>query len=133
MSRPGDCLSRHRQQGAVPMSPCVSAPGSAVTRSFHAARDRVAVAGGSPLTTRKWSHPVSRKIISRVCLLVGALGLFPLHGAEIDLALLRARAASGSGQALNELGNAYANGEGVPQDLPEAIRLYRLATEKDIA
>jgi TPR repeat protein len=47
-----------------------------------------------------------------------------------DLQETRALAEQGDAVAQNNLGLMYANGEGVPQDYVEAVRLYRLAVEQ---
>ena len=56
-------------------------------------------------------------------------GALPLR-AQVDLATVRARAEQGDAEALNVLGNAFSQGQGVPQDLTEAVRLYALAAER---
>ncbi len=47
-----------------------------------------------------------------------------------DLEALRALAEQGDATAQYTLGNMYADGEGVPEDLVEAVRWYRLAAEQ---
>ena len=53
--------------------------------------------------------------------------------AQADLAATRARAGQGDPEALNALGSAYANGQGVAQDFVEALRLYHQAAERGLA
>ncbi len=53
--------------------------------------------------------------------------------AQADLAAVRTRAEQGDPEALNSLANAFANGQGVAQNLPEAIRLYQLAADRGLA
>ena len=53
--------------------------------------------------------------------------------AQIDLATLQARAAAGEPEALNALGNAYANGQGVPQNTAEALKCYKQAADRGFA
>ena len=53
----------------------------------------------------------------------------PAH-AQVDLAALRAKADQDDPEALNALANAYANGQGVAQNLPEALRLYQRAADR---
>lgn len=71
----------------------------------------------------------------RQCALLAAallalpVGLPPLR-AQVDLATVRARAEQGDAEALNVLGNAFSQGQGVPQDVAEAVRLYALAAER---
>jgi len=50
---------------------------------------------------------------------------------EIDA--LRARAEQGDVDAQFDLGVSYANGDGVPQDDAEAVRLSRLAADQGVA
>lgn len=57
----------------------------------------------------------------------------PARGAEADLEAVRARADRGDPEALNTLGNAYANGQGMPQSYPEALRLYQRAADRGSA
>ena len=57
---------------------------------------------------------------------------WPAH-AQTDLATVRTRAEQGDPEALNALANAYANGQGVAQNIPEAIRLYQLAADRGLA
>jgi hypothetical protein len=52
---------------------------------------------------------------------------------ETPLANVRACVDQGSAVAQINLGIMYANGEGVPQDYVEAVRLYRLATDQGAA
>jgi TPR repeat protein len=53
--------------------------------------------------------------------------------AQTDLAAIQARADQDDPEALNALANAYANGQRVPQDLAEALRLYQRAAERGLA
>ncbi|HET7536962.1 MAG TPA: hypothetical protein VFJ90_10940, partial [Candidatus Didemnitutus sp.] len=46
---------------------------------------------------------------------------------------IRIRADAGDPEAQNAVGNAYANGQGVPQDLTEALKWYRRSAEKNYA
>jgi TPR repeat protein len=58
----------------------------------------------------------------------------PVGGAEgTDIAALKAQAEGGNPEALNALGNAYANGEGVAQDFAASMRCYRAAAAKGYA
>jgi len=50
--------------------------------------------------------------------------------AQGDPAALRALADSGDPEALNSVGSAFANGQGVAQDLAEALRYCRQAAER---
>jgi hypothetical protein len=59
-----------------------------------------------------------------VALAVGAQAQTP----EIDA--VRVRAEAGDAEAQNDLGVRYANGDGVPQDDAEAVRLYRRAADQ---
>lgn len=60
-----------------------------------------------------------------------SLGLgVPRVGAEIGLPELRSRAESGDADALNALGQIYANGQGVPQDYAQAIGCFRQAVAR---
>lgn len=70
-----------------------------------------------------------RRALVAAALLTWAAGPLPLS-AQADLATIRARAEQGDGEALNVLGNLFSQGQGVPQDLAEAVRLYRLASER---
>ena len=49
------------------------------------------------------------------------------------VAELRQRADAGDAEALNALGNAYANGQGVEQDFAAAARYYSLAASRGYA
>jgi TPR repeat protein/nucleoid-associated protein YgaU len=53
--------------------------------------------------------------------------------AQADLATIRSRAEQGDPEALNALGNAHANGAGVPQDFAGALRLYQRAADRGLA
>ncbi len=46
---------------------------------------------------------------------------------------LRARAEAGDAEAQYNLGLMYVNGEGVPEDDVEAVRLFRLAADQGLA
>jgi TPR repeat protein len=50
-----------------------------------------------------------------------------------DLAALTARAESGDPESLNNLGNLYANGRGVPRNDAEALRYYTRAAGSNYA
>ncbi len=67
----------------------------------------------------------------RAVLLAALLALGPglpvLPAQTVDLATIRARAQAGDPEALNALANLHVNGQGVPQDDAEAIRLYTAA------
>ncbi len=56
-----------------------------------------------------------------------------LCGADDPLPAIRARAERGDPEALNALANAYANGDGITQNYPEAIRLYERAAGAGLA
>ncbi len=61
--------------------------------------------------------------------MAGLVDVRPM-AAQVNLGSVRARAEQGDAEALNVLGNAFSQGEGVPQDLAEAVRLYRLSAER---
>ena len=52
---------------------------------------------------------------------------------EQDAAALRLAAEQGDAEAQNGLGNAYANGAGVPENTSEAVRWFRLAADQGYA
>ena len=68
--------------------------------------------------------PLVAAVAVLVALVVGVQAQTP------DIDALRARAEQGDAVAQNNLGNMYRNGNGVPQDAAEAVRLYRLAAEQ---
>ena len=53
--------------------------------------------------------------------------------AQADLTTLRARAAQGDAEAIHRLAGAYADGRGVAQNLPEALRLFHQAADRGLA
>ena len=53
--------------------------------------------------------------------------------ADTPLTEVRTDAAQGDATAQNSLGYRYVTGQGVPQDLTEAVRWYRLAAEQGYA
>jgi len=55
------------------------------------------------------------------------------HCAVADLAGLRQKVADGDTEAMHTLGQAYAGGEGVPQDFAAALKLYRQAADRGLA
>lgn len=82
-------------------------------------------------------HRKTSRRLSPGALLAAALIAFGLSAApaiaQVDLATIRARADQGDPEALNALGNLYANGQGVTRSLPEALRYYRLSADKGFA
>jgi len=75
--------------------------------------------------------------VMKGCLLVACLLFSALSCAQIsvsdEVADLQQRAEQGDAQAQNDLGFMYANGQGVPQDDAEAVRLFRLLAEQGLA
>jgi TPR repeat protein/chromosome segregation ATPase len=71
---------------------------------------------------------LQRALITAALLALGPV--FPAAQAQVDPVVLRTRAEAGDPDALNALGNAYANGQGVAQDYAEAVRLYELAAAR---
>ena len=72
----------------------------------------------------------------RVLLLAALLVLAPGWGVllgQSEIQALRERAAHGETEALNELGTAHANGEGVPQDFAAALSYYQQAADRGLA
>ena len=65
-------------------------------------------------------------------IVAGGLAVMVLS-AQDDLDTVRQAAEQGDATAQFNLGNMYANGEGVPQDDAEAVRWYRLAAEQGLA
>ena len=51
----------------------------------------------------------------------------------IDFAATKKDAESGDADAQNNLGGMYDNGQGVPQDVAEAVKWYRLAADQGYA
>ena len=91
--------------------------------------------GGRDPRPRRFRSPVAVTffrafLVSIVC---GLQLVRPLDGAPVDLAAIRARAEQGDAESVNELGNAYANGTGVPQDFAEGLRLYQRAAGRGVA
>ncbi len=91
--------------------------------------------GGRDPRPRRFRSPVAVTffrafLVSIVC---GLQLVRPLDGAPVDLAAIRARAEQGDAESVNELGNAYANGTGVPQDFAEGLRLYQRAAARGVA
>ena len=79
------------------------------------------------------SNAASRPLHSRTprALLTAAfLALGSTLAAQPDFAAIKARASRGDAEALNTLGNAYANGQGVTRDDATALGYYRQAAEK---
>ena len=72
--------------------------------------------------------PRQRALLSAALLALGPA--LPVLRAQTDPAAVRAFAQAGDPDALNALGNAYANGQGVAQDFAEAVRLYELAAAR---
>src|SRR5690606_27343416 len=56
-----------------------------------------------------------------------------MASAQVDIEAVRTRAGRGEPEALNALGNAYANGVGVPKDDATAIRYYEEAAQRGFA
>ncbi|MDO8544331.1 MAG: LysM peptidoglycan-binding domain-containing protein [Opitutaceae bacterium] len=80
------------------------------------------------------NSPISRRNRALLTAALVALGtVSPVVRAQADLATIRARAEQGEPEALNALGNAYANGAGVPQDFAQALRCYQQAAERGLA
>ncbi len=65
-------------------------------------------------------------------IVAGGLAVMVLS-AQDDLDTVRQAAEQGDATAQFNLGNMYANGEGVPQDAAEAARWFRLAAEQGLA
>jgi hypothetical protein len=68
-----------------------------------------------------------------VALLVGLVCLPSMSYGQDDIAALRQKAEQGDTEAQRQLGLAYYNGKGVPQDYKEAVRWYRLAADQGYA
>lgn len=71
-------------------------------------------------------------MIKRVTIIAFGLMLASMQMASAqttDIEELRARAAQGDANALDNLGTLYSWGAGVERDAVEAVRLYRLAAE----
>ena len=64
--------------------------------------------------------------------LLAVLGAGILAG-QTDVEALRIKAEQGDAVAQTNLGVAYADGEGVPQNYTEALKWYRLAAEQSYA
>lgn len=81
-----------------------------------------------------WNCPISKKkcTLLAAALLAWAPVSSGLRG-QVDLAAVRTRADQGDPEALNALGNAFANGAGVPQNHAEALRLYQVAAGRGLA
>ncbi|HND62898.1 MAG TPA: tetratricopeptide repeat protein, partial [Opitutaceae bacterium] len=88
---------------------------------------------------RSFAVPTSATILTKrqLALIAAALlALGPAVGvsrAATDLTTIRAQADQGDPEALNTLGNAYANGQGVAQSYPDAIRCYAQAAKVGFA
>ena len=67
-----------------------------------------------------------------MALMVFAAGPGAMLG-QTDIESLRTRAAQGEPEALNALGSAYANGQGVPQNHADALSLYQQAADRGLA
>ena len=77
---------------------------------------------------------ISRK--NRALLAAALIAVGPVDSpvrAQVDLTAVRTRAEQGDPEALNALGNAFANGQGVPQSMADAIRLYQQAADRGLA
>lgn len=75
-----------------------------------------------------------RRVVALWVLATGLAAVgFVRADAPADLATLQSRAQAGDAVALNELGNAYANGQGVPQDFAKATQYYAAAADKGYA
>ncbi len=68
-----------------------------------------------------------------VVLVAGLVCLPSMSYGQDDIAALRQKAEQGDTEAQRQLGLAYYNGKGVPQDYKEAVRWYRLAAEQGYA
>ena len=66
-----------------------------------------------------------------VLLLSACIGLGTLVAQDINT--LKQQAQKGDAQAQKNLGNMYANGQGVPQDYVQAVKWYRLAADQGYA
>ena len=71
-----------------------------------------------------------RALLTAALLALGPVAI-PVR-AQLDLATAQARAAQGDPEALNALGNAYTNGQGVAPDIAQAIRYYQQAADKGL-
>jgi regulator of replication initiation timing len=82
------------------------------------------------IVLRNFNHPIMKtRFLAVVCLSL-AVSLVPfLKAEEADPGLLRAKAEKGNVLAQYNLGLAYAEGRGIPQDLVEAYVWLRLATD----
>ena len=72
-----------------------------------------------------------RALLAAACLVLGPT-VWPAR-AQSDLATIRLRADQGDPEAVNRLAGAYADGQGVAQNLPEALRLYQQAADRGLA
>jgi TPR repeat protein len=61
-----------------------------------------------------------------------AFGAGAVHG-QTDLEALQARASRGDAEALNALGTAHSNGQGVTRDYAAALEFYQLAADRGLA
>jgi hypothetical protein len=68
-----------------------------------------------------------KPLVAAVAVLVVLVLCVPVQAQTPEIDALRVRAEAGDADAQYDLGVMYANGEGVPQDDAEALRLYRLA------
>ena len=75
----------------------------------------------------------SRALLAAALVALGS-AVGPLRAQSVDLATIRVRADQGDAEALNVLGNLFANGQGgVARDLTEAMRLYQRSADKGYA
>gem|GEM_PF-5109316 len=63
---------------------------------------------------------------------VFVLAVTPGVCAPPDIAALRKKVADGDTEAMHALGQAYSNGEGLPQDFAAAMKLYRQAADRGL-
>ena len=87
-----------------------------------AVRNPVALSASFTLTVKQ------RALLAAALVALGP-AVWPVR-AQGDVAAVRTRADQGDPEALNSLANAYANGQGVIQNLAEAIRYYQQAAER---
>ena len=71
---------------------------------------------------RKFTLSRESRVLLAAALLALGTGVTTAR-AQSDLASVKARADQGDPEALNALGTAYANGQGVPQDFAESLKL----------
>ena len=88
----------------------------------------------SPPARTNPAFTISRKNRALLTAAFLALGhVAPSSRAQVDIGTIRSRAEQGDPEAINALANAYANGQGVAQNLPEALKLYRQAADRGLA